>query len=103
MKQNANCNSSHPYCCKFCTFIGFNHSGLNKHLSIKPSCQYHYDQLPLIQGKMPDTSSHLVLHQSTLTDGYNQTSYFVDRYSANGTRHNVNLNINDHGSSKKIK
>ena len=97
MKSSKKCNSANPYSCKFCEYIGFDSNGLNQHLMKTPVCTYHYEELKVTTGLLPNVRKEINM-ESKLK---NISSYTYPRYSADGIIDEVQLNLHDDTVAKQ--
>ena len=81
-----------PYCCQFCTYIGYEFSGLQRHLIVTPHCAHFYKEKEAITGIIPDLCTGKLKANPSKPD---IKSYTFDRYSTNGVCDHVQLNIKD--------
>ena len=92
MLASSKCRDTNPYCCKFCDYMGFDSNSLNQHLMRHPSCTYHYNQLKVTTGLLPD------INENERTDGKinsNTSTYAFTHYSADGEDDTVHMNVHD--------
>ena len=92
MKSSKICHSNNPFTCNFCDYIGFDPNGLNQHLIKNPSCAFHYEELKVTTGLLPNFGKHAG-NETKLNK--NITSYTYPRYSADGIEDTVQLNLYD--------
>jgi hypothetical protein len=81
-----------PYCCQLCTYIGYEFSGLQRHLIVTPHCAYFYNEKEAITGTIPDVCTEKLKPNPSKLE---IKSYKMDRYSTNGVYDHVQLNIKD--------
>ena len=92
MLASCECRDTNPYCCKFCDYMGFDSNSLNQHLMKHPACTYHYNQLKVTTGLLPD------INENERTDGKinsNISTYAFTHYSADGEDDTVHVNFHD--------
>ena len=86
------CHSFNPYCCKFCEYIGFDSNGLNQHLIKIYVCSYHYEELKVTTGLLPNIGKEVNVKKKF---NNNISSYTYSRCSADGMEDEVQLNLHD--------
>ena len=59
MTSSKKCHSVNPYCCKFCDYVAFDSNGLNQHLMKNQSCTYHYEELKVTTGLLPNIGKEI--------------------------------------------
>ena len=97
MKSSDECRSVNPYCCKFCEYIGFDSNGFNRHLIVNPTCTFHYEELKVTTGLLPNIGKEINIgNQST-----NISSYSYPRYLASGIEDDVQINLHDETVDKQ--
>ena len=92
VKTNIPCRLKLKYCCDFCGYIGYDSDGLQRHLTLVPTCQQCYKEKQATTGLLPDLS---VGKDDTHNSTPNTTSYQYKTYSATGIQNNINLNLTD--------
>ena len=91
MKISKKCQSANSFCCKFCEYVGFDSNGLNQHLMKNPLCTYHYEELKVTTGLLPNIGKEINIDNKAK----NISSYTYQRYSADGIEDEVQLNLYD--------
>ena len=97
MKSSKQCHSFNPYCCKFCEYVGSDSNGLNQHLMKNPACSYHYEELKVTTGLLPNIGKEINIE----TKRKNISSYTYPRYLANGVENDVQIHLHDETIDKQ--
>ena len=97
MKTSKKCHSVNLYCCKFCDYVGFDSNGLNQHLMKNQLCTYHYEELKVTTGLLPNIGKQIRIDGNMK----NITSYTCQRFSADGIEDEVQLNLHDETVEKQ--
>ena len=97
LASNQTCKQKLPYCCDYCGFIGYNIFSWEKHLQFNPSCDHFYKEKDVTTGLLPDLSVGKLPHNPNYP---NQKSFSYQRFSSDGTKDYVNLNIELDSQSK---
>ena len=97
MKISKKYHSANSFCCKFCEYVGFDSNGLNQHLMKNPLCTYHYEELKVTTGLLPNIGKEINIDNKAK----NISSYTYQRYCADGIEDEVQLNLHDETVEKQ--
>ena len=57
VQDNLECKKNLPYSCQFCSYVGYEPYGFQKHLQYKPNCEQFYREKEVTTGQILDFSS----------------------------------------------
>ena len=88
--QNMECKRNLPYSCEFCSYVGYDPLGFQRHIQYRPSCAQFYKEKEVTTGQIIDFSSRKIFNNES---DKNQVSYHYKRFSASGIQDTVQLNV----------
>ena len=92
LSVNLDCRKKSPYCCQFCSYVGCDHSQLERHLLMRPICNQYYKEKQVTTGQILDLSLGRLPNNIASP---NKRSYEFESISFHGIQTRTQLNLTD--------
>ena len=89
---NPDCKIKLPFCCQFCSYIGYTSTAFNCHLQSRAICDQFYKEKNVTTGQILDFSSAKLPYQSSSP---NKMSYEFNNVAFSGMQNKIQLNLTD--------